>query len=246
MTEGRLHSRVLLVTGAARGIGLAIARAARAAGAHVIATDVLPRDPDVDTAGERLDYRHLDVTDTEAAARLFAQVVDERGRLDILVNNAGVFLTKPVEHCTPDDWNRIMRVNLESVFNLVKAALPCLASPGAIVNLASTSAFVSSCGQAVYEASKAGVVSLTRSLAVELAPRQVRVNAVAPGLIDTAMTRELFGDPTRFEARVREKVPLGRAGKPEDIAEAVVFLASAEAAYITGETLVVDGGWLLR
>jgi NAD(P)-dependent dehydrogenase (short-subunit alcohol dehydrogenase family) len=157
-----------------------------------------------------------------------------------------VLLTTPIERCTADDWNRVMRVNLEAVYTLVQAALPCMASPGAIVNIASTSAFVTSSGQSVYEASKAGVVSLTRSLAVELAPRRLRVNAVAPGLIDTAMTRELFGDPARMNARVRAKIPLGRAGTPDDIAEAVVFLASSEAAYITGETLVVDGGWLLR
>ena len=244
MIQGRLQNRVMVVTGAARGIGLAIARAGRAAGASVIAADVTALG--VETEADGLDYRPLDVTDTAAATRLFAALVAERGRIDILVNNAGVFLTTPVERCTPDDWNRIMRVNLESVFTLVQAALPFLASPGAIVNIASTSAFVTSCGQAVYEASKAGVVSLTRSLAVELASRQLRVNAVAPGLIDTAMTRELFGDRARFDARVREKVPLGRAGTPEDIADAVVFLASAEAAYITGETLVVDGGWLLR
>jgi NAD(P)-dependent dehydrogenase (short-subunit alcohol dehydrogenase family) len=236
----------MLVTGAARGIGLAIARAGRAAGARVIAVDVTAPAPEVQTEGDGLDYRTLDVTDTPAATRLFEALVEERGRIDILVNNAGVLLTTPIERCTADDWNRIMRVNLESVFMLVQAALPCMASPGAIVNIASTSAFVTSCGQSVYEASKAGVVSLTRSLAVELAPRRLRVNAFAPGLIDTAMTRELFGDAARMDARVREKVPLGRAGTPEDIAQAVVFLASVEAAYITGETLVVDGGWLLR
>jgi 3-oxoacyl-[acyl-carrier protein] reductase len=236
----------MVVTGAARGIGLAIAKAGRAAGARVIAVDltVPPRDAQTDPDG--LDCRQLDVTDTAAATRLFGELVDERGRLDILVNNAGVLLTTPIERCTPDDWNRVMRVNLESVFTLVQAALPCMASPGAIVNIASTSAFVTSRGQSVYEASKAGVVSLTRSLAVELAPRGLRVNAVAPGLIDTPMTRELFGDAARMAARVKEKVPLGRAGRPEDVADAVVFLASADAAYITGETLVVDGGWLLR
>jgi NAD(P)-dependent dehydrogenase (short-subunit alcohol dehydrogenase family) len=236
----------MVVTGAARGIGLAIARAGRAAGARVIGVDQSDptHDPRIDLDG--LDYRRLDVTDTAAATRLFTALVEERGRLDILVNNAGVLVTTPIGHCPPADWNRVMRVNLESVFMLVQASLPYMATPGAIINIASTSAFVTAPGQSVYEASKAGVVSLTRALAVELAPRQLRVNAVAPGLIDTPMTRALFADAGSMEARVREKVPLGRAGTPEDIAEAVIFLASAEAAYITGETLVVDGGWLLR
>jgi NAD(P)-dependent dehydrogenase (short-subunit alcohol dehydrogenase family) len=244
MTDGRLQDRVMVVTGGARGIGLAIARAAEAAGAHVVASDVSPPAPEIE--GAPLDCRHLDVTDTEAAARMLAAVAAECGRLDILVNNAGVLLDRPVERVTPEDWSGLMRVNLEAAFRLVQAALPWLASPGAIVNIASTSAFVASGAQAVYEASKAGLVGLTRALAVELAPRQVRVNAVAPGLIDTLMTRALFGDAAAFEARVRQKVPLGRAGTPGDVADAVVFLASAEAAYITGETLLVDGGWVLR
>lgn len=243
MTKGRLQGRLVFVTGGARGIGLAIACAARAACAHVIVADVSP--PEVQADVEGLDYRPLDVTDREAASRVFARVADELGPIDVLVNNAGVLVAKPFERSTPDDWNRVMRVNFEAVFTIVQAALSRLASPGAIVNIASTSAFVTSRGQAIYEASKAGVVMLTRSLAVELAPRRIRVNAVAPGLIDTPMTRALFGDDATFRARVREKVPLGRAGTPEDIAEAVIFLASAEAAYMTGETLVVDGGWLL-
>jgi NAD(P)-dependent dehydrogenase (short-subunit alcohol dehydrogenase family) len=246
MNNGRLEGRTMVITGAARGIGLAIARAGRVAGARVIAADLAVPAREASTDLDGVDFRQLDVTDTAAARRLLTQLVEDHGPLDILVNNAGVLLTTPLERCTPDDWGRVMRVNLEAVFTLIQAALPCMASPAAIVNIASTSAFVTAHGQSVYEASKAGVVSLTRSLAVELAPRRVRVNAVAPGLIDTPMTRELFGDAAHMAARVKAMVPLGRAGTPDDVADAVVFLASPDAAYITGETLVVDGGWLLR
>jgi NAD(P)-dependent dehydrogenase (short-subunit alcohol dehydrogenase family) len=243
MTSSRLAGRVVVVTGGARGIGLAIARAAAASGARVVVLDVRP--PSGDTGAAEVEWRPLDVTNTPTAARLFAALRAERGPIDVLVNNAGVLLTTPLESASAADWQRVISVNLEAVFFLTQAALPHLANASVVVNVASTSAFVAGGDQSVYEISKAGVVMLTRSLAVELGPRGVRVNAVAPGLIDTPMTRRLFDDDSRFEARVQEKVPMGRAGLPEDIAEAVVFLASADAAYMTGETLVVDGGWLL-
>lgn len=244
MTRGPLQNRVMVVTGGARGIGLAIARAAHAAGASVVVVDQSTPAPQAHADG--IDWREGDVADAAAMSQLLRSVADRHGRVDGLVNNAGVLLTGSIANVTPDAWQALMRVNLQAIFFLVQAALPFFATPAAIVNIASTSGFVAAGGQAVYEASKAAVVMLTRSLAVELAPRQVRVNAVAPGLIDTPMTRSLFGNDERFTARVRSKVPLGRAGQPEDVAEAVVFLASAGASYITGETLVVDGGWLLR
>jgi NAD(P)-dependent dehydrogenase (short-subunit alcohol dehydrogenase family) len=242
MTAFRLADRVVVITGGARGIGLGIARAARRAGAIAIVADVTP--PEDVNSGE-VDWRRLDVTDVSAAASLFASLARERGAIDVLVNNAGLLQAGPLEGVSPAEWRRILGVNLEAVFFMTQVAVPYLSATAAVVNVASTSAFVASGDQAVYEASKGGVVMLTRSLAVELGPRGIRVNAVAPGLIDTPMTRTLFGDAARFEARVRDKVPLGRAGRPDDVAEAVIFLASTEAAYVSGETVVVDGGWLL-
>jgi NAD(P)-dependent dehydrogenase (short-subunit alcohol dehydrogenase family) len=140
-----------------------------------------------------------------------------------------------------------MRVNLEAVFFVSQRVAKPMKDRGggAIVNLASTSAFVSSAGQSVYETSKGGVAMMTRSLAVELAPFGIRVNAVAPGLVKTDMTLSLFGSEEKMAARVEEKVPLKRPAEPEDIARAVAFLASEDAAYVVGQTLVVDGGWLL-
>lgn len=243
MTTRRLPGAVTVVTGGSRGIGLAIARATRRAGACVIIADLAPPDPGADAQG--LEWRALDVTEVAATGPFFASVAADYGPIAVLVNNAGVLARAPIAAVRLEMWQRVIRVNLEAAFFVTQAALRHFASPGAVVNVASTSAFVAGGGQAVYEASKAGVVMLTRSLAVELGDRGIRVNAVAPGLIDTPMTRALWPDPAAFEQRVRDKVPLGRAGRPEDVAEAVVFLASGEAGYMTGETLVVDGGWLL-
>jgi NAD(P)-dependent dehydrogenase (short-subunit alcohol dehydrogenase family) len=244
----RLLGKVAVVTGAARGIGFAIARAMTAEGARVFLAD-LPASAGAEAAAALTQGVFVpgDVTDPDFAPRLCDRVLETAGRLDLLVNNAGVLLSKPFEEVSRDEWRRLLSVNLEAVYFTSQQVARVMrgSGGGAIVNIASTSAFVSSSGQSVYEISKAGVHMLTRSLALELAPWAIRVNAVAPGLIDTEMTRTLFCDPERLEARVKEKVPLGRAGRPEDVAQAVVFLASDEASYLVGETILVDGGWML-
>jgi NAD(P)-dependent dehydrogenase (short-subunit alcohol dehydrogenase family) len=188
-----------------------------------------------------------DVTAPEDVESAFTTIEDRTAGVDILVNNAGILCAAPFARVSRADWNRVERVNLEAMFFLSQRAAAAMRrrGGGAIVNIASTSAFVTSPEQSVYEVTKAAVSALTRSLAVELIPWRIRVNAVAPGLIDTDMTRSLFGTPERISARVAEKVPLGRAGTGGDVANAIVFLASPDADYVVGQTLVVDGGWLL-
>lgn len=243
----RLIDRVVLVTGGASGIGLATARLARDEGAWVFVADIrhppLAGGEDHDVAG--IHFIDCDITDRAATDDLLIRIAHTAGTVNVLVNNAGVLGNIPWDRITPESWTGVMRVNVDGPFFLTQAVLARFPRVGAIVNVASTSAFVVGRDQLAYEASKAAVVMMTRSLAVALAPAGVRVNTVAPGLVDTPLTRTLFGTDGRFDARVREKVPLGRAARPSDIAQAIVFLASDDAGYMTGETLVVDGGWLL-
>ena len=239
-----LDGQVVLVTGGASGIGLATARLARSEGARVVVADLAAPatgTPDIDG----LDLVRCDLRADADVRHLLQHVESSYGALHVVVNNAGVLGIGTVDAMTRSAWTHTMGVNVDAPFFLTQAALSLFAATmRAVVNVASTSAFVAGRDQVAYEASKAALAMMTRSLAVALAPA-VRVNAVAPGLVDTPMTRGLFGSPERFEARVREKVPLGRAARPEDIANAIIFLASEDAAYMTGEVLVVDGGWLL-
>jgi NAD(P)-dependent dehydrogenase (short-subunit alcohol dehydrogenase family) len=239
-----VRSPVAVVTGGARGIGRMIARELAAIGAAVHSADV--RAPDVrDTSDTAIIDVVADVTNEAAVEELLDRVVAHQGQLDILVNNAGVLVSSRFRDVSREDWTRVIRVNQEAVFFVSQQAARRMSAGASIVHVVSTSAFVASCGQAVYEASKAAVAMLTRSMALELAPEGIRVNAVAPGLIDTPLTRALFGSTERLPERVVEKVPLGRAGRPEEIARVVAFLVSSDAAYMTGQTLIVDGGWML-
>ena len=239
-----------VVTGGARGLGRAIATALARRGDHVTIAD-LDADAAADTAAQLradgLDVRSigLDVADVEAVAEAIG-AADAEVPLHTLVNNAGIGFSTPLIEVTPEQFDRLMAVNLRGVFFALQAAARVMVprGTGSIVNLASTSGFTASTTPMTpYDTSKGAVRMLTVTAARELAPTGVRVNAVAPGTIGTELTRSL-ADPAALERLVEQRIPLGRLGEPEDIAEAVAWLSSPDAAYVTGHTLVVDGGWL--
>ena len=234
-----------LVTGASRGIGRAIALRLAARGARVacIATEAeRARETAADCSRwtEGAQAYGCDVADTKAVASLVEQVQKELGGLDILVNNAGITRDQLLLRMSEDDFDRVIDVNLKGTWNFLKAAArPLMKVGGRVVNITSVVGLTGNAGQANYAASKAGVLGLTKSLAKELAGRGVRVNAVAPGFIATDMTAAI--DEKASEA-LKSTIPLGRIGAPEDIAAAVEFLAGPGGEYITGQTLVIDGG----
>jgi 3-oxoacyl-[acyl-carrier protein] reductase len=242
-----LADKTALVTGSSRGIGAAIARTLHAAGATVILNYV------ADPAGQNLadatavtndlggaPIIECDISQPPRVAAMFAQVAKDHGHLDLLVNNAGIIRDRSIRKMTADEFDSVIRVNLAGTFNCIQAAQPLLRPGGRVVNLASVSAALGFFGQANYSASKAGVIALTKVAARELAKQQVTVNAVAPGFVDTDMTRTMPPDVTKA---FLEQVPLGRMGTTEDIAGAVLFLCSPLALYVTGQTLHVNGGF---
>jgi 3-oxoacyl-[acyl-carrier protein] reductase len=244
---GPLAGQVALVTGGSRGIGRAVAERLVRAGAAVVITYREQSGPAEDAvarmreAGGRASAEQFDVGDPEAARAAIDRIVDREKRLDILVNNAGVAVDGLVVRLREEDWERALRVNLTGVFHCTKAALRTMmrARYGRIVNLTSVVASMGNSGQAAYAAAKAGVIGFTRSMAREVASRGITVNAVAPGLVDTEMTAGVDEGQKGFYASV---IPAGRMGRPEEIASAVEFLASPDAAYVTGHVLHVYGG----
>jgi 3-oxoacyl-[acyl-carrier protein] reductase len=240
--------KTALVTGASRGIGRAIAVTLARGGANVAlnyagneaaASEALALCQEAGAPKAKL-YR-FDVADPAACTAAVEQVVAELGGLHILVNNAGIALDQLVMRLKDDDWNRQIAVNLTGAFNLIRAVTrPMMkARAGAIVNLTSVVGEMGNAGQAAYSATKAGLEGLTKSVARELASRNVRVNAVAPGYIDTDMTAGL---PEAAKTKMTEMIPLARLGTSQDVAHAVAYLASDLASYVTGETLRVNGG----
>ncbi len=244
-----LQGKTAIVTGAAQGIGRAIAECLAQAGADIAVADLDPgRSVETVASVEKLGRKALNikvnVADANETKAMVEQVMKAWGKVDILVNNAGITRDGLLLRMKEEDWNLVLQINLNGTFNCTKAVLQPMTKQryGRIVNIASIVGVIGNAGQANYSASKAAVIGFTKTVGREYASRNVTVNAVAPGFIDTAMTHGL---PADVKDTLLKQIPLGRLGTPADIAAAVRFLVSEEAAYITGHVLHVNGGMLM-
>lgn len=245
-----LKGKFSLVTGGARGIGLGIAKALAGAGSDVMIASrteaqLQAAAASIGEAGGRVGTFCTDVSDLSTHAALVEATLARFGRIDVLVNNAGSNIRKPFLEAEEADYDAIMQIQLKSVFFLSQrvARIMKAAGGGKIVNVSSLTSQIGIPNISIYGAAKGGVFALTKSQALELAPHHINVNAVAPGYVRTAMTEAAFSDPKRLEWML-SRIPLGRFGRPEDIGNAVLYLASPAADYLTGEVIVIDGGWL--
>jgi 3-oxoacyl-[acyl-carrier protein] reductase len=244
-----LENKTALITGASRGIGKGIAIEFARQGAHVAFTynasaeAAKALEAELEGFGVRARGYQSNAADFDAAQQLVKDVIEDFGGLDILINNAGITKDNLLMRISEEDFDKVIEVNLKSVFNLTKAVLrPMLKQrSGSIINMSSVVGVKGNAGQTNYAASKAGILGFTKSVALELGSRNVRCNAIAPGFIETEMTAKL--DPKTVDSW-RDSIPLKRGGTPEDVANACVFLGSDMSAYITGQTLNVDGGML--
>lgn len=250
---GRLEGRVAVVTGSSRGIGRAIAMKFASEGAHVVVNS--RKLQDAEATAKEINMAKLggsaiavaaDVSSSKDVQRLVDAAVKKFGRLDIFVNNAGVISYSSFLDLKEQDWDALMAVDLKGVYLCMQAAAKQMirqGKGGKIINISSIAGFIGFPSLAHYCAAKAGVIELTKEVAIELAPHKINVNSIGPGVTRTEMTKQIESDPEQAKQTLMH-IPLGRFGEPEDIANAAAFLASDDASYITGEVLFVDGGWL--
>lgn len=245
----RLKDEIAFITGSARGIGREIAEVFAREGALVIISDINAEASqktaeEIKAKGLKADSFPCNVTSLADVEQTVDKILDKHGRIDILVNNAGITRDNLFLRMKEEDWDAVLSVNLKGTFNSSKAVSRTMlkARKGKIISIASVIGVMGNAGQANYAASKGGVIALTKSLAREFASRGITVNAVAPGYIKTDMTDKLSED---VRNKILEAVPLGRMGSPTDVANACLFLASKEADYVTGQTLLVDGGMVM-
>lgn len=245
----RLKDKVALVTGGARGIGREIALCFAKEGADVVIWDVNPEisletKKEIDALGVKGESDKIDVTAYKQVEEGVNKILDKFKKIDILVNNAGITKDNLLLRMSEEDWDAVINVNLKGTFNCTKAVSRAMLKQrcGKIVNIASIIGVIGNFGQANYAASKAGIIALTKTTAKELASRGICVNAVAPGFIQTEMTAKL---PASVQEKMLQEIPLNRFGKPEDVAKLCLFLGSDDADYITGQTIIIDGGMVM-
>ncbi|MCW3475638.1 SDR family NAD(P)-dependent oxidoreductase [Limobrevibacterium gyesilva] len=249
MGLSRLSGQPAVVTGAAGGIGRAIALRLAREGAPVLAVDVKAEDLAATAAlaqaqGTPVETMVADVASADSPAAILDHAIARHGSVRVLVNNAGIGGSHRAGDTDDAELDRFLDMNLRSVFRMSRAAVLRMPAGGAIVNIASIFGMTGFPGSAAYAAAKAGVIGITRQMAADYGPAGIRVNAISPGLIETGMTRRRIESSAWFRSQMTDMTPLGRNGQPEDIAAAAAFLCSDDAGFITGQVLVVDGGWL--
>ncbi|PIP19258.1 MAG: 3-oxoacyl-ACP reductase [Candidatus Omnitrophica bacterium CG08_land_8_20_14_0_20_41_16] len=245
----RLQDKVAFITGGARGIGQAIAMVFAKEGANIVVADVnfeaaQKTASDIEALGRKAMALEIDVTDYGKVEEGVNKILDKFGKVDILVNNAGITKDNILLRMSPADWDAVINVNLKGTFNCIKAVSRPMVKQrsGRIISIASIIGLMGNWGQANYAASKAGIIALTKTTAKELASRNINANAVAPGFIQTDMTAKLSED---VKTKMLKAIPMAKLGTPQDVANVCLFLASEESNYITGQTIIIDGGMVM-